>query len=257
MFTRRKRTATELYTYFTKRYPRMPIVLVQDTIDKILARRKAKADALRSRSRLRKVWQEILTPLQAHIQSVLVNQATHKVSNPEYYAFNEKYLRLLRMLRDTMKDHISQGMFPKESLAHTNPANNRATLEGVAWTWWVEPSIRDKVKASYAKLPRTTKTNYRTIFPTPSDNPMPKVRQALRTKITADLTDAELGMKSPHMNDTGREYYAQKIAMLNEALTRLENLPRKTTTPKIYESLFSKDERQTNYPLIYPQNQED
>ena len=252
MFTRRPRTATELYTYFTKRYPNMPIALVHGNIDTIMLRRKAKSDARKTNSRLRKAWQEILTPLQAHIQSVLVHQPEHQEGNPSYHAFNQKYLRLLRTLRDTMKDHLAHGYSPRDSLCALNLHTDRTSLEGVTWTWWVDGALKDKVLERYAQLPRTNKTNYRTLFPEPRANTMPKVRQKLLRDITEQITDAEMGMRSPHINDTGKEYFAQRIAMLNEALTRLENLPRKAVTPKRYEGLFKAIELYEKYPLVYP-----
>jgi uncharacterized small protein (DUF1192 family) len=230
----------------------MPIALVHDNIDKIVARRKAKADARRTGSRLRKVWQEILTPLQAHIQSVLVHQPEHQEGNPPYHAFNQKYLRLLRTLRDTMKDHLAHGYSPRESLNTMNLHTNRTSLEGVTWTWWLDEETKQKVLARYAQLPRTNKTNYRTLFPEPKANTMPKVRQKIQNDIMSEITDAEMEMRSPHINDTGKEYFAQRIAMLNEALTRLDNLPRKAVTPKRYEGLFKAIELYTNYPLVYP-----
>lgn len=250
MLKRKPRTANQLYMYFTKRYPNMPIVVVQDTIDRIITRRKEKGEARRENSRIRKQWQEILTPLQAHIQSVLVNQPMHKDSNPEYHKFNEKYLRLLRTLRDGMREHMMNGYYPKDSLNQYNiPFKN---LEGVAWTWWIDKDIKRKVLERYAQLPRTPKTNYREIFPEPKPDTLPKVRQKLRDRIMSELTNAEMGMNSPHTSETGKEYYAQMLALLNEAMTRLEKLPRKQATPKTYEGLFTQAERHENYPLIYP-----
>ncbi len=251
MLKHKPRTANQLYMYFTKRYPNMPIHLVQDNIKAIIERRQARGEARRDKSRLRKTWQAILTPLQTHIQSVLTNQALHEQSNPEYFKFNQRYLTLLRTLRDNMKEHIKKGYYPKDSLAHSGI--HKATIEGVTWTWWVEDSIKQKVLTRYAQLPRTNKTNYRELFPEPKADTMPKVRQKLKDTIMTELTDVELQIGSPHLSDTGKQYYGQMKDLLNQALTRLENLPRKAKTPKIYDSLFTKDERHELFPMIYPQ----
>jgi hypothetical protein len=151
-----------------------------------------------------------------------------------------------------MKDHLAHGYSPRDSLCALNLHTDRTSLEGVTWTWWVDEALKAKVLERYAQLPRTNKTNYRTLFPEPKANTMPKVRQKLLRDITEQITDAEMEMRSPHINDTGKEYFAQRIAMLNEALTRLENLPRKALTPKRYEGLFNAIELYKKYPLVYP-----
>jgi hypothetical protein len=73
----------------------------------------------------------------------------------------------------------------------------------------------------------------------------------MRDQIMHELMVSEDSCKSPLLNETGVEYYKQEQAYLKEALARLENLPRKATTPKNYHCLFTKAERQANYPLIF------
>jgi hypothetical protein len=250
MFKRKPRTASQLFNYFTERYPNMNVVVIQDTIKKIVDRRKLKAIQRRQGTRLNVAWRKIIPPLASHIQSVVSNQPMHAQTNPEYHAFNEKYLRLLRALRDEMRADQQLGIFPAQSLKDRGlPSKD---IDRVAWTDWLENSVKEKVLARYAQLPRTNKTNYRTLFPHPTANTMPKIRQKMRDKIAQDLLISEEAGNSPMLNDSGRAFYAQEQAYLKEALIRLEKLPRKLLTPKTYHGLFTQAERQADYPLVFP-----
>jgi hypothetical protein len=245
----RYKTANYLFNHMRKRYPNMPITLIQEKIKRITDRRKLRGELRKANSRLRKSWLTILAPLQAHIQSVLVNQAQHQHTNPEYYKFNERYLKLLRAMRDDMKTEMRTNTMPKQSLNQANLMPKDA--ECVVWTDWVSHAIRDKVEASYHKLPRTDKTNYRTIFPEPKERKMSKPRLKLEVRINDAIYLAEENLKSSLLNDDGKAYYAQEIQFLQMALARLHALPTKAKTPKEYTALFTSAELTAGYPMLF------
>jgi hypothetical protein len=216
----------------------MPIHSVQEKVDLIYKRKLARAVHKKANTKLRTAWEELLQPLKQHIESVMGNQPKLQTQNPSYYKFNQRYLILLRAVRDMLKNHMRTHALPPSVVAEKLGIESG----GVWWTHWVDPDIRERVMEKFYALPRTPQTNYREPFPMTLPDPIPKVRQKLRGKILEAMSDNEYNMWDINLSESGRDHLIRESIFLNEALARCDALARKDKTPKYYTALFSKEE---------------
>jgi hypothetical protein len=61
-------------------------------------------------------------------------------------------MAVLRFTRDIIKDQAKKGVYPKPNSY---------------WADYIDESIKEKVRAKYIALPRSTTAHYRDIFPQP------------------------------------------------------------------------------------------
>jgi len=142
----------QIYNYLVNRYPNKPVILIHERIEQLKSKRKTIAMKKALVTRTHQQWEEVLKPLRSHIQSVLTHQPRHERTNPTYYKFNERYMAVLRFTRDIIKDQAKKGVYPKPNSY---------------WADYIEESIKEKVRAKYIALPRSTTAHYRDIFPQP------------------------------------------------------------------------------------------